>query len=389
MKESRWLLALPVAIGAGATLFAGEASVESVFFAAGVILAGVASIMLHEKRRNLEFSRLISAKENEFAASGKSEIEGYLSALDEFGKTVPPIWARQIETARGQSEQAVIELAARFSGIVEKLEDAVSASSASADSAEGGLVAVFERSETSLNSVIASLQDAVRNRDQLLKEVGGLVQYIDQLKGMASTVADIADQTNLLALNAAIEAARAGESGRGFAVVADEVRQLSNKSGESGKSITEKVNVISRAITSAFSSAEESADRESASVGEAEESIKGVLGEFRGVTDQLASSAGILRSTGEHIKVEVAQSIVQLQFQDRVSQILSHVRDSIADFPGRLEVSEASYRHSGTLNPIDFGKILTDLESSYATQEELANHGAEASRSADDEITFF
>ncbi len=388
MKESRWLLVLPAAIGAGATLFEGHASLKSAIFAACVILVGFVSILLHEKKRNLEFSRLISAKENELASSRKSEIEAYLSSLDEFSETVPPIWARQIESARSQSEQAIIELTARFSGIVEKLGDAVSASSASADSAEGGLVSVFERSEANLNLVIASLHDAVKNRDQLLNEVGGLVQYIDQLKGMASSVADIADQTNLLALNAAIEAARAGESGRGFAVVADEVRKLSNKSGDSGKSITEKIDAISRAIASAFAAAEESADRETASVGKAEESIKGVLGEFRDVTDQLASSAGILRSTGENIKVEVTESIVQLQFQDRVSQILSHVRDSIADFPERLKEKQASYRESGRLDPIESGKILADLESSYATQEELANHGGEVS-AAEDEITFF
>jgi methyl-accepting chemotaxis protein len=57
-------------------------------------------------------------------------------------------------------------------------------------------------------------------------------KVVEEIAGLASTIAGIADQTNLLALNAAIEAARAGEQGRGFAVVAEEVRKLAENSSE-------------------------------------------------------------------------------------------------------------------------------------------------------------
>ncbi len=383
------ILVLPALLGAGATVYFGAASLASLAIAACVMLCALIAVYLYGKQTDAQLSGAISGKEAELAAKFRGESEACLSGLEAFGRSVPPVWERQIETARGQMEGAVISIAARFSGIVEKLEDAVSASSASADSAEGGLVQVFDRSETSLNAVISSLRQAVKNRDELLREVEGLVQYIDQLKEMAASVADIADQTNLLALNAAIEAARAGEAGRGFAVVADEVRKLSNKSGESGKSIREKVDIISRAIASAFESAEKSTEQESQSVSASEQAIRNVLGQFRGVTDELAKSAGILRSTNGAIQSEVAGSIVELQFQDRVSQILTHVRDSIAAFPQKLEESAAQYRKGGRMLSIDTNGILAELENSYATHEELANHGGQAAGSASDEITFF
>jgi methyl-accepting chemotaxis protein len=120
-----------------------------------------------------------------------------------------------------------------------------------------------------------------------------------------------------------------------------------------------------------------------------EQAIDSVLHDFKVVTEGLVESSGILRSQSAGIKDEVADAIVQLQFQDRVSQILTHVRDNIAVLPDYLAESRSEFNHGGELRPLRTQELLDELQSTYAMTEERVTHSGGSQVAAADEITFF
>lgn len=325
----------------------------------------------------------------------RQSIEDYMAGRQRFGETMAPVWTGQIETSRQQMETAISALSQRFSGIVDKLDNTVRTTSAATSSIgdnDNGLVAVFARSEQELGSVVATMESAMSSKTQMLEKVQSLNHFTTELQQMASDVASIAWQTNLLAINAAIEAAHAGENGRGFSVLAQEVRKLSALSGDTGKRITEKVALINAAIVETRESAEASNLEESRSLATSQDTITTVLSQLRSVTDTLVASTDLLKDESLDIKAEISEALVQLQFQDRVSQIMSHVKHNIERLPVVLDDNRAQFAQAGALQPLDSAELLAELEKTYAMKEERAVHqGSQAAQATPDdtEITFF
>jgi methyl-accepting chemotaxis protein len=298
-----------------------------------------------------------------------------------------PIWAKQIESARSQTEDAVVALSARFEGVVNRLDRALGAVGADAgrkaiseDAAEG---------ERHLAEVIQALKLIQQSRDALAQDIRALVSHAESLRKMSSDVESIAFQTNMLALNAAIEAAHAGTVGKGFAVVAQEVRALSEAARSIGKRISGTVGVISGALMEIGTKNEKVSSRDQQAVADSEEHIRTVLERFTQRTTRLAEAAAQSQKASEAIKGEVCESLVQLQFQDRVGQILQHVVDSMRQAEELPDLTQ----HDGSVQEHVQQHVQQHLDKmarSYTTEEQRRLHrGLESQVVAPQEITFF
>jgi len=374
-------------LGAAAAAFPGAAAHP--LWAGGVGMAGVlAGGFLAAMVR----AALAAARREAAACPPPSAVAG----LDALCGQVLPIWSRQIETARSQTETSLIDLTACFGDIHQRLDAALglyrsSTGRLSDSGGEDDVMAMLEQGQNDLSAMLSSLRAGIQAKQEMLERIREVAGFSDELKAMAGSVSALANQTNLVALNAAIEAAWVGEAGRGFAVIADEVRKLSILSGDTGKQITARVDGVTHAIHDAVRIAEHYADQDARAMRDSERLIEGVLNVFRGAVGHLTEAATRFQHEGQAVQETVSGVIVSLQFQDRVSQILRQTMDDMARLENLLaERSEGGARGEAAA-PIDVAAWLDALSRTYTTLEQLDNHlgtqsGAPAKAT---EITFF
>jgi methyl-accepting chemotaxis protein len=210
------------------------------------------------------------------------------------------------------------------------------------------------------------------------------VSHAEELRKMSSEVESIAFQTNMLALNAAIEAAHAGTVGKGFAVVAQEVRALSEAARNTGKRISGTVGIINTALVKIGTENERVSSRDEQAVTDSQQHIRTVLERFNQRTTNLAQAAQQSQRASEAIKNEVCESLVQLQFQDRVGQILQHVVDSMQQAEELPDTADSGSAQEHVQRHLD------KMARTYTTEEQRRLHrGLESQAIAPQEVTFF
>ena len=311
----------------------------------------------------------------------------YTQSLHDVSSASMTRWTKHIDLARSQTETAGATLTRDFSTIRAQLRDVLDSAGGNSDE---GVLGVLSNSESDLQEMTKHLNQALEDQKPMFREVEALVKVTDDLKQMATAVGDIARQTNLLAINAAIEAARAGESGRGFAVVAAEVRRLSTESGALGKRIKDNVEAVNAAMTIALSTARQMSGKNEVLSARADETINKVLERFGHVAHGLSTKSKHLAEVSRDVRDKVGEVVVQLQFQDRTSQILVAVCTDIARLLDGMQEQDERLAQGAALEPFDVEGWVAELEKTYTTAEQFdGNHASAPAASQSTEMTFF
>lgn len=389
--ERRMPLSLPVAsfalVAAVCVLLSGNGAPQAMGLAALVLVAGVGLARWsasHDERVDRNARQAVRSDLEPAICPRKAVC---ITGLEKLCGSVLPIWSGQIGMTNTLTEESVTALAKRFAGISSDLAATLSASQGKG----GALGSLLGNAEQQLDSAIEGLRGALVNQGTLMEKATYMSSQTEQLKDMAKDVAEIAKQTNLLALNAAIEAARAGESGRGFAVVADEVRKLSTLSGETGKRISQTVELVTQAISETFATSRDFVSREEELFNRSSNMVSRVVGELRAAAAELTESSELLRGQSESIGVELADVLVALQFQDRVSQVLSQIVLDMNKLKVRLADQEQKLASGAVSEAIDVSVWLDELSHTYTVPEQHAVHRGEApaANAGAGDITFF
>ena len=304
-----------------------------------------------------------------------------------------PIWKRHIETSRTQTAESVENLSVRFSEIANDLQELMQTSRT--HQGEGGMVKAIESDKKSLYSMFTDMKEILNTSNSMFSKIDHLTGFVSELDEMAMEVEKIAEQTNMLALNAAIEAARAGESGRGFAVVADEVRNLSSQSGETGEKIANKISDLIKEMNDYYKTAEENKNTESKTIGKEEHLIEQIISNLESRAATLEEDSTVLLTMNQRLANQVEQTLVSLQFQDRVSQILEQVTNSMGQIEELISRRQEQRKTDAQPEVLDINALLSNMKVEYTTQEQHKNHTTDEKAedtqpaAAQGEVTFF
>ncbi|MGO4712820.1 PAS domain-containing protein [Bradyrhizobium sp. 2TAF24] len=161
-----------------------------------------------------------------------------------------------------------------------------------------GLMETVAAGAEELNASVSEIADAmVRSRDTVATAVTRVDAADEQAKrlsdaarsmsGIVEFIQEITGQINLLALNATIESARAGEAGRGFSVVAAEVKSLASQTRQATDKISSEIEAMN------------------------------------GISSDVLSSLGRIKSTIEDVSEYVSSTAAAIQQQSAVAGAMS------------------------------------------------------------------
>jgi methyl-accepting chemotaxis protein len=226
---------------------------------------------------------------------------------------------------------------------------------------------LLERHKPELERLLNSTRAVVSLKDEMLTTLNGMREGLSRMVSLSQQVQVIARATNLLALNASVEATRAGNSGTGFAVVATEVRSLAAQSRQAATEIARLVTNMQQNMGNLATRAHHQDTDDEELVMQAQENARSVIGALLESVGDATRSSKALRDMSQQVQADIERILMDLQAQDRLSQMLGSVRDDMSRLTQWMSGQDDPAAQNAAL-------WLARLEESYTMEEQRTSH---------------
>jgi len=183
---------------------------------------------------------------------------------------------------------------------------------------------------TILGDIVSKIVYLAQHAMSTVYALDGASENLTRVEECVGKVEQINRRTNMLAMNARIEAVRAGEAGKAFAVVADEIRELSRSTAELSTVIRENMTAVVDSIKKGHDALRVVATVDMSDNILAKEKLDEIVSALVARNGQLGEIVNDAGRDSHEISQNINQLVCRLQFQDRVSQRLEQVRDTLA-----------------------------------------------------------
>lgn len=246
--------------------------------------------------------------------SRSQEIAGAVEQLSSGAQEMTGTLSRLTVDASTQSD-TIQEINRRMEAVAAAARDLANGAETATERSRQ-LRSIAEKSRERLREGHAQVGQMAERSDLATSRLLEFMNASRQFSEFVGLIKQFARRTNLLALNAAIEAARAGGEARGFAVLAEEIRKLANQAGEAADRAQETTEAVLGQIETARLAIEDTRETTHAidsvvqSLDESFDRVTRAMGEAEGWGDRVAAvSADVdssLRATAERLSSVVS-----------------------------------------------------------------------------------
>ncbi len=245
---------------------------------------------------------------------------------------------KQLGDVSKDVETSVVGVCQGFNGMTDRAQSAINL----AQNAVGGSGNSEGRQLlVQMQSVIECLLDSYRHSCEFAQDVSNkLLKLESRLSAVEKTVEDVEEISNrakLVALNGQIEATRLGAQGLAFQVVAEETKSLAVNAAKTSDSIRSSISQLSIELNETSTAIKARADLDSQTYGRSEGVAKQLLVDLNASNVRITDSLNQTAKIGGELRGDIAKAVMSMQFQDRVSQRIAHVIETLESMTQRIE----------------------------------------------------